>query len=486
MKRYYMFILLLLTCPIFFYSCTTEESLINYKIVMEYDDEIKKITASQEVNFVNNYDNAFSELYFHLYPNAFRKDAKESVVSASNFDKAYKNGFSEGKIDVLNVEVDGNQVEIKIDGEDENILSVELEKKVFPDERVLISIDYEVLVPNIEHRFGYGEDTINLNNFYPVLCVYESGKGFSQNLYCSNGDPFYSEIANYKVEITFDNNFTMASSGNVVKEESINHKKVVNINGEKIRDFAIVLSSKFGLLNEKVGDVTLNYYSYKDSSSNQTIELCKDVLSFFNEKFGEYPYKQLSVVQSDFCYGGMEYPNLVMISDDVTDKNLYYVIAHEIAHQWWYGVVGNDEYNEAWVDESLTEYSTLLFFENNPKYEIFYDKMVENSQKNFKFYYNVYQKVCGEVDTSMARALNEFDTEPEYIHSVYTQGVIMYDALRSIVGENKFYKACREYYKNMAYKNSSGAKLIAIFSNSCNTNLETFFESYLSGTAIVV
>ena len=85
----------------------------------------------------------------------------------------------------------------------------------------------------------------------------------------------------------------------------------------------------------------------------------------------------------------------------------------------------------------------------------------------------------------MNRSLNQFDTEPEYVHSVYTQGVIMYDSLREIIGEKRFYKCCQSYLKKMQYKNASGAELIAIFSKASGRNLESFFESFLSGNVVI-
>ena len=181
----------------------------------------------------------------------------------------------------------------------------------------------------------------------------------------------------------------------------------------------------------------------------------------------------------------MEYPNIVLISDKLSKESAQYVIAHELAHQWWYGVVGNNQYKEAWVDEGITEYSTVLFFENHSEYGFDYKTMVTNANSSFKFFYDIYKKVCGEVDTRMARALNEFDTEPEYIHSTYTAGVILYDSLRELVGEKKLYACMKKYYEKMSYKVASGADLISIFSSVCGKNLEKFFDSFLQGKVII-
>ena len=169
-----------------------------------------------------------------------------------------------------------------------------------------------------------------------------------------------------------------------------------------------------------------------------------DAMNTFQNLFGEYPYEAVNVVQANFCFGGMEYPNLVLIADAVDDKETYkYVIVHELAHQWWYSLVGNNEFTEAWLDESLTEYSTFLFFEQNEKYGLEYEKMVEGALNSYQLFVNIYKDTLGEVDESMARALSEFATEPEYVNNVYTKGVLMFDSVRKTVGDRKFFNCLK-------------------------------------------
>lgn len=485
MKKFVLLIFVVLLCPIFLNGCGEREELSTYNLEIVYDEESHSLLGNEEVDYINNSSNSFKEIYFHLYPNAFREGAKEKPVSLAHITSAYPNGESYGNIEISSVKVDSTIVEHRVEGEDENILAVPLVKELFPDESVKIYVEFAVKIPNVNHRFGYGENTINIANFYPIACVYEDGKGFSTDLYARNGDPFYSDIANYNVKITYDKSLSLASSGDVVSSKA-DDDITATIKAEKVRDFAMVFSNKFNCKNEISEGIELKYYYYNDETPSETLSLAVKALNFFNEKFGKYPYKQLSVVQNNFVYGGMEYPNLVMISDTLSTETSYYVIVHEIAHQWWYGVVGNDEFNEAWVDESLTEYSTVLFFENYEEYGYDYKTLVTNANTSFKFYYDIYKSVCDEVDTSMNRALNQFDTDPEYVHSVYTQGVIMYDSLRELIGEKKLYECCKTYYEKMAYKNASGAELISIFSRTSGRNLEDFFMSYMNGEVVIL
>ena len=458
----------------------------SYKMELSYNNQSHTLSGSEEVTFVNNYENMFTYLLLHLYPNAFREGASNPIVSIAEQDKVYVNDVSYGNITINSVVYQDQPLEYQIEGQDENILRVQLPIEVYPDESITFMIDFSVQLANVNHRLGYGNNTINFGNFYPILCVYEDGVGFKTDLYHSNGDPFYSECSNYYVTLNYPAGLTLASSGEVKSLSTNQDNSTAIIKGTNIRDFAFVLSEIFEVVSEKVGDTTVNYYGYNDDNNLQTcLNTSVDALKTFNDMFGDYPYSTLNVVKTNFVHGGMEYPNLVYISDDVSQDDLAYVIVHEIAHQWWYGVVGNDEYNHAWMDEGLAEYSTLMFFEKNPNYNLNINDMIANANQSYKTFVKVYTSVNGTLDTSMERSLCEFNTEPEYVQCTYTKGLLMFDSIRESVGDRKFLKALKNYYKDFAYSNATPADMIASFSKSTGYDLESFFESWLNGDVVV-
>ncbi len=462
-----------------------EKPLSTYNMKLSYDDENHVLSGEEEITFINNYDNMFTCLYLHLYPNAFREGAKNDLVSVADSDEVYVDGVSYGNIEIKGVSSEGENLNYNIEGEDSNILKVELPVEVYPDESITFSVEFATTLANVNHRLGYGNNAINFGNFYPVICMYEEGVGFKTDLYHSNGDPFYSEVASYQVEIAYPAKYTLASSGSLqstTEEEGVATSKV---SGDKIRDFCFVLSDIFDSVSQKVGSTTLTYYGYEGDSLSSALEISVKALNTFNDLFGKYPYSTLNIVKTNFLHGGMEYPNLVMISDNLEDDEIAYVIVHEIAHQWWYGVVGNDEYNHAWMDEGLTEYSTLLFFEEHEEYNVDTASLVKNATESYKTFVRVYTSVNGEVDTSMDRPLNKFDTQPEYVQCTYTKGMLMFDSIRKSVGDRKFFKALKDYYQGFAYKNASPADMIASFIDSTRVDLEGFFNSWLNGDVII-
>ena len=456
-----------------------------YTMSIEYDCDAKNVSGNLNINYINQTETVLDCVKFHLYPNAFREGAKAQVVSLANSQKAYPNGKNYGKITIKSAKISQNDCNFVIEGEDENILSIPLESELFPNERVKIFIEFETKLANINHRLGYGENCINICNFYPIACVYENG-AFVTDLYNSNGDPFYSKISTYDITFTYDEKYVLASTGETeIKKD--NNKNIAHINAKGVRDFAMVLSDKFMVESDSVGDVCVNYFYIKDKSAKDSLDVAKQAVDFFEKNIGEYPYKTLNVVETSFVHGGMEYPNIVLISDDIADYEIYkQVIVHEIAHQWWYGVVGNNQYSYGWLDEGLTEYTTALFYDYYSNSTITSEQIIRNATMAYSTFMRVYSDVLGEVDTSMNRKLNEFSTEPEYVYNTYTKGLLMFATINDIVGDNVFFKSLQYYYKKNAFKEVLPQDMIACFCKASGQDLENLFNAWIQGRVVIV
>ena len=183
----------------------------------------------------------------------------------------------------------------------------------------------------------------------------------------------------------------------------------------------------------------------------------------------------------------MEYPNLIYISNDIKDHLTYeQVIVHETAHQWWYNLVGNSEYDHAWLDEGLTEYTTALFYESNPEYGISKDQIIKNAYSNYQLFVEVYGGVYGEIDTSMNRPLNEYPTEPEYVYLTYVKGMLLFDTLREILGKEKFEKCLKEYFEENKFRIAKPEDMISAFEKASNIKLENIFNAWTQGKVVIL
>ena len=209
-------------------------------------------------------------------------------------------------------------------------------------------------------------------------------------------------------------------------------------------------------------------------------------ISTFNRIFGKYPYSTYSVVETNFVHGGMEYPNLVYISDAIGSIEDYQnTIIHETAHQWWYGIVGNSAYHYGWLDEGLTEYSTLLFYKENPSYNVNIENSIKSSTNSYVLFMEIYSEYIDNLDTSLDRNISEYNTEPEYVYMAYVKGMLLLDNIRDTIGDKKFYECLAHYYKENIFLNVTPDTMIENFSTTANTNLTSLFDRWISGKVVI-
>ncbi len=477
--------LLILVCAIGVFPCISgckksAKIYTRYEITAEYSPENRTLTGTAKVTFENTGDSEISVLKFQTYPNAYRKDALYKPVSTTYADAAYYAGESYGEMSISSVHGSKNW---ELMGDDKNILYVFLERSLFPGDKVVLDIGFLTKLAQVNHRTGVTKNTVNLGNFYPVLCGFKNG-GFYECNYYSDGDPFYSDCAEYKVRLTLPKEYEMASTGEITEERMLESKKAYTVYATNVRDFALVLSKDFRIERVKEGKTELAYYYYADKTPSKTLETVREAFAYYQKTFGEYPYDRYTVAQTGLCFGGMEYPNLTMISDALQDTELVRALAHETAHQWWYGVVGSDQTRNAWQDEGLAEYSAICFFEQYEKYALKREDLVTEALKEYRSYYDVYGSVLGRTDTGMTRDLAEYISDYEYKCLAYDKAVVMFDTLRKSVGDRKFFSALKRYYQLGRYEMNGAGALVGAFEKT-GLDVGGFFDSFLSGKAVL-
>lgn len=479
-------------CVCLLFGCGNPELNINkasknlntYTMELTYNTD-HTLVGKQKLTYKNKTDTTLKYLCFHLYPKAFAEGAVNKPVSSLNSDKAYPNGVDYGDVDVISASVGGTTTQFSYNGTDNNILKVDLLNDVEPYDDVVVELEYKVYVPNINHRFGYGNNAINMANFYPVVAVFENGE-FVCDPYNHNGDPFYSDVSNYNVTLSVPNSYKVASTGVQNKVEFGTNTSTYTISAKCVRDFAFVMSEKFEVSTQEVDGTVVSYYYYEDNANKANLQAGVDAVKTFNNLFGKYPYETLSIVKTNFVHGGMEYPNLVYISDESEGADYQNVIVHEIAHQWWYGVVGSNAFKHPWLDEGLTEYSTVLFYEENPDYGVDTKQLIKNSNNSYVTFVELYKDVLGKVDTSMNRSLNKYNTEPEYVYITYVKGMLLFDNLCQVVGKNNFIDGLKNYYSTYALQNVTPEHFVNIMEKTCKMELKGYVNSWVEGKVVIV
>ena len=484
MKRLFvclLAVLVFLGCASFVSGCTHgQNTYTRYEITAEYIPENRTLTGAVKVSFENGEDKDISLLKFNLYPNAYRKDALYRPVSKAYEKAAYYEGESYGEIVISSVNGSKNW---EVMGEDENILYVYLERPLYPGDKVVLDIGFMTKLAKVNHRTGVTENTVNLGGFFPILCGLKNGS-FYECAYYSDGDPFYSDCADYKMRLTLPKEYMAAATGAITEERMLESKKVYTMSASNVRDFALVLSTEYRVLKAQTGDTELLYYHYKDEEAKKTLECMQEAFAYFEKTFGEYPYPTYTVAETGFCYGGMEYPALSMLSCELKGQERIRATAHETAHQWWGIVVGSDQTENAWQDEGLAEYSALLFFENYEKYGVKREDAVTEALREYRSYYDVYGSVLGRADTSMTRHLKDYLSDYEYRCLAYDKAVVMFDTLRKSIGDQKFLAALKRYYGGNVYQMATVEALVGSFEKA-GVDVSGFFESFLLGKAIL-
>ena len=450
-----------------------------YEITIEYVPENGAVTGIEKVTIENVTDCEITALKFALYPNAYRKDALYKPVSNTRREKAYYAGESYGETSITSVNGAKNW---EIGGEDENVLCVYLEKPLYPEDKVVIDVAFMLRLAKVNHRTGITARTVNLGNFFPILCGLKNG-GFYEMVYYSEGEPFYSDCADFTINVKTPKEYTVLSSGELVNERILESKKEYTATLSRARDFALVLAENIQTLRREVDGKTIAYCYFDDAMAKEHLDVVCEAFSYFEKTFGEYPYSTYTIVQTGLCVDGAEYPALTMLAHGL-GENSARVIARETARQWWSAVVGSDKIENAWQGFGLAEYSAITFLGEYEKYGVARERAVADALKEYRSYYDVYGSVLGRTDTAMIRHLKDFVSEYEYQCLACDKAVVMFDALRKSVGDKKFFASLKRYYQDNSFKRVGAGELIGAFEKS-GLDVYGFFDSFLKGKGVL-
>lgn len=450
-------------------------NLCSYDFALALDPDKKQMRGTLDFTYVNTESAPLSELHFLLYANSYEKE-QYGIFEEDEMGEAYPNGFSPGSISIDSVTCADGKTAYLIDGDQKQVLRVSLPRAVEVGGTTKLTIEYTVTIPNCFGRFGYGDDTMSLVNCNPILSEYADGKWFDYPYYAV-GDPFYSATSNYEATITAPGDWTIAATGVLTQREQ-GRDRVWTVDAPGRRDFGFVASDDFEVMQTTVDGVLVRSYYLKGGKAGgaDALDTGAEAIGFYGKAFGQYPYSEFSVVQTDFFIGGMEYPGMVLIDDTLygsastIDKILLdIVVAHETGHQWWYSTIGDNEVLEPWLDEGLAEFTTQYFFEENRNrtYNDYYDQ------------YNLYYKsLRSEKENTYSSTLPVFRFEDNLTYSawVYDRTAEVLQDLRKKIGDEKFFSALRQYYEDNRLEITTRNDLEKAFEDASGTELSQWFE----------
>lgn len=475
-----------------------------YTIVAEYNPIARTVTARQTIDYINNSGFDIQTLYINLFAHAFRNGAHHRPVNDQDLIRAFPNGLSFGEFEIHRVRVNRRAKNFTIGKTEadtqnytnyENALIIPLVAPIKSRARASIELEWTLQLANVLHRTGYSCRVVNLGNWHPRVAVYENGSPVIFPYY-STGDPFFVESANFNVSLTLPAEYVVASSGIVTNTRKRGGQKTHTFSALIIREFALVMSQQFDIISAKSGNTTVNFFHFSNpTSSNMDAGNTRDVtkslnigveaLQTFNRLFGAYPYRVLNIVETDFLHGGMEYSSLIMIAAHIGDQEEFdRVIVHEIAHQWWYSLVHNCQIRESWLDEGLSEYATILFYQKNPRHNITREEQLNHLNNVFNLYLRLQVDFFGYANPRVDRHLRDFRSDFEYFQLAYIRAGLIFAFIRDVVGDTNFFNALTHFHLNNQFGIVTKHHLLEAFRIAANLCIAAILTAKLKGAEI--
>ncbi len=321
---------------------------------------------------------------------------------------------------------------------------------------VAVELRFQGRLPN--ELLGYGifartSSTVTLSQFYPILAPWDGEWRVYPTF--AFGDNVVAEVADYTVEVVLPADFLPVGSG---EENFVSGKW--RISGENLREFGLVLVCGYEVLSSVWQGIPLRVFfpPALRPAAEKALTVAQEALAIYTEKLSDFPYPDLDMVIVPLASaGGVEYPRLILIAEkyafDPESEIFAEIVAHELAHQWWYGEVGVDQVREPWLDEALATHTSSLYFEAKGKLP---EKVAE-----WRYRYERAKRL--HPTATVGSALWEFPSGQGYSSYVYAGGALFLHEVRVLLGDALFFSALRSFREEFRWRLAQGAELLALF-----------------------
>ena len=411
-----------------------------YGLILRLDDDTHTLAVTETIDYTNRTGETLEDIVLQTWLNAFETEETSPAALEEIYDACYPEGFSPGYMTLHDVLWNGEARPYEYGNRDRTALKIHI-PSLKDGEAGQITLRFLAHIPHCAYRTGYSGGKYQLGNVIPLLARFQDG-AWQANAYSPVGDPFVSDCADFDLTLYLPEGMTPACSAKLEQAENGAWRGQILSS----RDVAICLYTDGKLAEGKIGNTEILSYADTASSARQALDFARKALQTFQELYGEYPYPSFSLCQVDFPFGGMEYPALVMLPASVYQEgkkdSMELVIAHETAHQWFYALVGSDQYDQPWQDEALCEYCTLQYVKKR------YGQGSFDALKYYRAEAPMRESVPGKL--TPGSPVDYFGNLTDYSTVVYGRGCAMLLALDELTagGVNQF---LREYVKNFAF-----------------------------------
>ncbi len=484
---------------------TLSERVVAYNITARLDAQKKIIDATETLTYRNLTGQPLDIFPFHLYLNAFQPESTFISEERRSGNREPWEDKHRGSIEVKKLEVAGQgdlTTAIEFiqpdDGnaKDKTVFQVQLPKAVPPGGSVEFHIAFQSKLPETVARTGYKRDFIFAGQWFPKVGVWWSaGGGWNCHQFHATTE-FFADFGTFDVTLTVPQNYVVGSAGDEISSVSNSDgTKTLTLHAEDTHDFSWTADPNYRVVEDSwqgsagVVKIRVLMQPNHESSTARYISALKGTLQRFDQWYGPYPYNRITVVDPAHgsAAGGMEYPTLItgdtlwLIPRGVLLPEL--VVEHEFGHQYWYGMVASNEFEDAWLDEGINSYTEVKIMDS-----LFGARRSVLSQWGI---------TLGEADLQRLTYLNEPDSDP-MVRSAYlymngnAYGGVTYGktatvllTLESIIGEETLRRAIQTYFTRYRFTHPTEEDFLKTVEEVSGQNLRWYFDQAVYGTQIL-
>lgn len=432
-----------------------------YRIDLKIDDSLTHVSGEQQVLYTNREQGPLSEIYARLFPNALG-----------------------GKMRVSDVMVDGVSVTPEYQYED-TAIRAPLPQPLPVGKSTVLALKYQIEVPTtLDKGYGllsYTNGILALDTPYAPIPVY-NGEGWNVETPPENADTSFNDVSFYVVRITAPAALKLVVTGVEVSRSSEGGDQVVTYEQGPGRDFFIAASPDYVVTTSQVGGIRVNSYALpgEETAASTTLQAAVKGIGIYGKRFGAYPYTEFDVAATPMLALGIEYPGAVGVSERVYDPSyksssaptpvlLESTLAHELAHQWFYNLVGNDQVDQPWLDEAMAQYSTYLYY-----LDAYGQAAADGWRANWGSRWDRTDRAEKPVGLPAADY-----TEREYSSIVYGRGPMFLAALAERMGQAKFDRFLKDYSARFRWGIVTTDDFKTMANQECGCDLSDLYGQWL-------
>jgi hypothetical protein len=475
-----------------FADAPLSDRIASYKISVKLDPEKKMLFGHETIHFRNDSNDELNQLYLHLYWNAFRNKDTSTMKEAPGTARRLKKDNGWGWVDIKTLKlVDGTDL-MKAMKIDDSVMKIDLPQPLLPQQTLELNLDFESKIPKGAPRAGYVGNFYFIVQWFPKMGVYIDG-AWNCHQYHMPGE-FFADFGVYDVDITVPQNYIVGSSGYPVREvANSDGTKTATSHAEDIHDYAWTASPDMLVAkdNYKKAEIMLYYQPCHADQVQRHISALKIAMKRFEELCGPYPYPRISVVDPPrrSTAGGMEYPTLVTAGTNWAMnqiapkiKLLELVVIHEFGHNYWYGMVANNEFEEAWLDEGINSYFEMKIMDE-----------AYGADRSFLEFMGM--KAGDQCQRRISYILSP-DTDPIVKYSwefypgsygalTYSKAALALRTLERYLGTETMENITRTYFQRFKFKHPKTADFIQVANEVSGQDLNWFFNQVLYGSDVL-